>query len=51
MDQRIVIALNSLPQEIVDFGSLRSFKGTVKVVNFPSFPKCFSHSNVVFLLM
>ena len=39
--QRIINVWNSLPSDIVDFSTLRSFKRTVKVVNLSPFLKCF----------
>ena len=39
--QRIINVWNSLPSDIVDFGSLRKFKRTIKLVDLSSFLKCF----------
>ena len=45
--QRIINVWNSLPSDIVDFSTLRSFKRTVKVVNLSPFLKCFSLGHIV----
>ena len=45
--QRIINVWNSIPSDTVDFSTLRSFKRTVKVVNFSQFLKCFSLDHIV----
>jgi len=39
--QRIINVWNSLSSDTVDFGTLRSFKRTIKLVDFSQFLKCF----------
>jgi len=43
--QRIITVWNSLSSDAVDFGTLRSFKRTIKLVDFSQFLKCFNHKS------
>ena len=41
ISQRIINVWNSLSSDTVDFGTLRSFKRTIKLVDFSQLLKCF----------